>query len=206
MRYIEKTGEPRKFTEWKASENDDWQPTYDKLSGDVKKAVYDSLLTEQGGICCYCERELREDKSHHDYHIEHLDPKYKNRLDYSNFLCSCLRDTEKGEPRHCGHAKKAHEISVHPLQPDCQSKFTFTAAGEIIGLDQNAKDTITILGLNIRKLINMRSKAFEIVLDPDLNRTELKKFVSTYVKRTQNGELNPFVSAVACVARRSNIL
>tara|TARA_R110002049_G_scaffold139883_3_gene300637 strand:- start:796 stop:1404 length:609 start_codon:yes stop_codon:yes gene_type:complete len=199
MRYITKRNEPQELTEWKNLANDDWQPTYGGLPGDVKQAVYSALLNEQGHICCYCERSLTDN----DYHIEHLNPQHLKAgddLDYSNFLCSCLRSTEKGTPLHCGMLKDGHELSVHPLQPDCQSKFTFTAAGEIDGVDPNAKNTINILGLNIMKLNDMRKEALAPFLDKDLSDQEFHRFVSGYLCQSTDGNFNPFVSAVACLS------
>ena len=93
MIFIKKKNEPQEYTDWKNFENENWIPTFDKLSGSVKKSVYDALLVEQGNICCYCERELHDN----DYHIEHLNPQFKHEgddLDYSNLLCSCLNKTD----------------------------------------------------------------------------------------------------------------
>lgn len=70
MKYIEKQQEPCVFTNWKAQANDDWQPKYEYLSGEIKKAVKDTLMSEQGYICCYCERRLTKS----DSHIEHFRP------------------------------------------------------------------------------------------------------------------------------------
>ena len=39
MKYIEKGDEPQSFTDWKDLANEDWQPTYDKLSGQEKRDV-----------------------------------------------------------------------------------------------------------------------------------------------------------------------
>ena len=86
MKYIVKGEEPESFTEWKALANDDWKPTYDQLSGQVKKDVKNALITEQGSICCYCERKL----SYDDSHIEHLNPQCtstEGQLDFQNMLC-----------------------------------------------------------------------------------------------------------------------
>jgi uncharacterized protein (TIGR02646 family) len=61
-------------------------------------------MEEQGFICCYCERRLEERESH----IEHLRPQYpyvNDQLKYQNMLCSCLKQLNAGEPRHCGNLK-----------------------------------------------------------------------------------------------------
>lgn len=195
MRYIQKGAEPQEFIDWKTLANKNWQPTYADLSGNVKEAVYQSLLNEQGYICCYCERELIEN----DYHIEHLNPQRLHAgddLDYTNFICSCLNQTTRGDPLHCGKLKDNKIISVHPLQSDCQSKFTYTFTGEIDGVDQDTKDTIKNLGLNIDKLNAMRKEALSPFLSDDIDTDELKTFVAGYVSLSHNGKRNAFCSMI----------
>lgn len=68
MKHFVKNGEPALFSQWKASATDDWKPTYQDLRGDEKEAVKESLMKEQGYICCYCERRLIDS----DSHIEHF--------------------------------------------------------------------------------------------------------------------------------------
>lgn len=105
MKYIVKRTEPQEFTDWKAEANEDWTPTYDDLRGVQKQAVHESLIREQGGICCYCENSVDVANSH----IEHLRPQSKNfvdPLDYNNMLCSCQRKLMRQEPKHCGNARQ----------------------------------------------------------------------------------------------------
>ena len=198
MKYIKKGVEPTVFTNWKSSANANWRPSYDELSGTVKTAVYKSLLHEQGYICCYCEKRLEED----DYHIEHLLPQSDpntDSLDYANFLCSCLRSTEKGEPLHCGMLKQNNFIPVNPLQKNCQARFFYTANGNIDGLDEESQKTVNILGLNIPKLKDLRKKALEPFLDSTLDENSFVEFLKEYTKMTPDGKYNPFISAVEYV-------
>ena len=106
MKHIVKNQEPQEFIDWKNNANENWQPTYDNLQNPKKRILYHSLLEEQGYICCYCERELKEN----DYHIEHFRPKDRTlfpelQLDYSNLLCSCQRNNQRKTPLHCGNSK-----------------------------------------------------------------------------------------------------
>lgn len=195
MRYIAKGIEPIEFSDWKALENEDWKPNYNELSGLVKTAVYNSLIEEQKGICCYCERELATP----DYHIEHLNPQHKDEgddLDYSNLLCSCLNKTTKGAPLHCGKLKGHEILPITPLQNDCQSKFEYTAMGEILGVNEEANRTIHILGLDIEKLVRMREFAASPFISEELDDDEFISFVEGYVTPNQDGSLNPFCSMI----------
>ena len=186
MKHIVKNQNTPEFDEWKTSANEDWQPTYEDLRDPEKKEVKDSLLTEQGHICCYCERRLIDGNSH----IEHFNPRSNNAadpLDYANMLCSCQNRLEQGVDLRCGNLKGDwfdDQFLVSPLDPGCEGHFAYTADGEIqpaMGSDDAARMTIEKLGLNINKLIDLRKKAMEPFLDENLNAQEFLKFVSGYL-------------------------
>ncbi|MDF5728863.1 MAG: TIGR02646 family protein [Rhizonema sp. PD38] len=87
MKHIKKSQEPSSLTQWKqklGSRTPDWK----SFSQPVKNEVYQSLLQEQGYICCYCSRPI----SRQNCHIEHFKPKsvYRNlTFDYTNLIASC---------------------------------------------------------------------------------------------------------------------
>lgn len=61
-----------------------------------KKELKQSLLREQGFVCCYCGRRIFND---HNTQIEHLEPKhlFKNRnkiYDYDNLMASCYGSSQ----------------------------------------------------------------------------------------------------------------
>lgn len=201
MKYVEKGYEPEAYAKWKALANEDWQPTYDDLSGDLKASVKRSLMQEQGYLCCYCERRLIET----DSHIEHFQPQSDpavDPLDYDNLLCSCQNQIKKGEPRHCGNLKGDWydpELLVSPLDPDCESRFGFEGDGWIKPADKNdraARETITKLGLDIPKLNNLRAGAIDPFLEESLTQNELHQFVSGYLSADDKGHLGEFWSTI----------
>ncbi|MDX2254175.1 MAG: retron system putative HNH endonuclease [Pseudanabaenaceae cyanobacterium bins.39] len=187
MRYIKKGQEPTSFTEWKSQENDNWQPTYSDLRGQIKADVHDALLKEQGYTCCYCGMKINIDISH----IEHLQPqnekdpeKAKNlelAIDFSNLLASCgfsekykISDPEQKYEtvlhclQHCGCKRGNNLLSVSPLQVDCADFFRYTGSGEIRPTEdfdkkQAALETIHILNLNYGNLVAMREEAIAIL-------------------------------------------
>jgi len=201
VKYIEKGNEPQSFTDWKSLANEDWQPTYDKLSGQEKRDVKNALMQEQGHICCYCERVLK----YSDSHIEHLNPQCHNeeeRLDFKNMLCSCQQQLKKGEPLHCGNSKGDNIILITPLQNDCRAKFTYTGDGQIGYTDEDSKNTITYLQLNIDKLNKLRESIIDtfIYLDPLtkdelLSEEESKEYAKKYLEM-KNGKYNPFYTTI----------
>ncbi len=201
MKHIVKQREPKAFTDWKALANENWQPTYSDLAGEPKKAVKETLMAEQGYLCCYCERRLNDD----DSHIEHFRPQSDpavDPLDFSNLLCSCQNQIKKGEPRHCGNLKDDwfdQNLLVSPLDPDCENRFAFTGDGEIKPLADNdlaAAETIKKIGLDIPKLNAMRSKAIEPFLDDGLSPQEMQAFVSGYLSRDASGRFGEFWTTI----------
>ena len=163
-------------------------------------------MIEQGFLCCYCEMALKDDNSH----IEHFKPQKEFpelALDYQNLLCSCLRDIKKEEeekhPIHCGHKKGDYfeqELLISPLNPDCESRFKFLDDGRIEAKDSQdtaAKNTIEKLGLDIENLRDKRKKAIDPFLYlENVDLSELKKFVVTYLKQDENGRFNEFWTTI----------
>lgn len=201
MKHIVKQQEPQPFSEWKALDNKDWQPTYGELSGKEKKAVKDALMAEQGYLCCYCERRLADN----DSHIEHFKPQSETAvdpLDFSNMLCSCQDQLKKGDPRHCGNLKSdwfVDALLISPFDPGCENRFSFTGDGGIEPSQANdaaATETIKRLGLNIPKLRDLRKKAIEPFLDDSLSEGEISQFVSGYLKKNHQDMFGEFYTTI----------
>jgi uncharacterized protein (TIGR02646 family) len=200
VKYILKQNEPQEFTDWKSLANTNWQPSFENLSGTPKESIYESLITEQGCICCYCESNL----SNKDFHIEHFRPQHDpsvDPLDYSNMLCSCQNQLKKGEPRHCGNLKDKwfdEKLLISPLDPSCEKHFLFLGNGLInpANNDNAAAETIKRLGLDCPKLNALRASVIEPFLDETLSLDEMKKIVADYLTKNSNGCYGEFWSAI----------
>ncbi len=176
MKYIKKRVEPQELGHWKAKAKQQSVGVnydYQNLPAPPKGIVQDSLMREQGYICCYCCQRIATDTSH----IEHLNPQnpaLKNEsepdlsLDYKNMLASC--GSGKDLPKHCGQKKGNQAIKVSPIQPNCEVFFSYTGRGEIRPQANNtveqvdaAQQTIEILGLNDYDLKEGRTQALEFL-------------------------------------------
>lgn len=179
MKRIIKNDEPKQFSDWKAQDKMAHRPSWNRVPQPVRQVVRQSLLNEQGAICCYCEGRVTMD----DSHVEHFRPKGPdNELDYSNLLCSCGQDGVTGEPRHCGHAKGSwfdETLLVSPLAPDCEDRFRFTGDGRILANDGDAAADMTInrLKLDLPKLRKLRSAAVDAL--SKLPPTKVRKLLAT---------------------------
>ncbi|MEH1784340.1 MAG: retron system putative HNH endonuclease [Nostoc sp.] len=172
MKYIKKSEEPESFTVWKNLANEDWQPSWENFSKPQKTDVHNSLLQEQGFICCYCGRRINTD----DSHLEHLKPRTtypQLALEYTNILASCQKDTVRKEPLHCGKIKDKwydDNLMISPLDVNCAEFFRYTDDGQILATNNSEKQlaaetTIDKLALNIDKLKDLRAKALEPILE-----------------------------------------
>lgn len=84
MILIVKKKEPDSLIQYRKSSN----ASFDDLDGNVKDEIRTGLLQEQGYLCAYCMKRLRDDRM--AVKIEHYQPRNsENELQYSNLLAVC---------------------------------------------------------------------------------------------------------------------
>lgn len=176
---------------------------WENLDYDVKQELRETLRQEQGHICCYCERQLMESKTH----IEHLKPRDRfpqETFCYENLLLSCQDNRSCGIQKHGWHS----DNMVTPLDCDCEDRFIFTGNGQILPAhkdDQNARETIDRLGLNSPKLKDSRHVVYKMYQQiketspPD----EFDGFVAETLRQNDNGEFAEFWTTIKYVAEKS---
>ena len=222
MRYIKKQKTPQEFLEWKAQVNEDWQPSWDDLKNPEKNIVRQSLLKEQGHICCYCQRRIDLNNSH----IEHFKPKDENyypelSLEYTNFLASCQKEKinietneekirEYGEiPVHCGHAKGNwydEKLTVSPLIQNCADYFLYTEAVEILPSedpDKNEAAKVTIEKLGLDKLNDKRQAVIKGLFGEEkLSKEEIEIFINNLDQRNPEDQYDEFCNVLIYVLKQ----
>jgi uncharacterized protein (TIGR02646 family) len=139
------------------------------------KELKESLLKEQGFICCYCQIGLignPHNNTHADIVVEHLLPKsiYPAKIfDYDNLLLSCnggkenIEQPYESRPKCCDYHKSDELIPISRLDSDCEDFFDYyidfsTAELQILmaGITADAQKTIEVLNLNVEQLKNKR--------------------------------------------------
>lgn len=197
MKHIDKTSEPKSFSDWKR-QNIPYGMGYGELHSDVKQELHMAIMREQGGICCYCERQISQD----DSHIEHFCPQKGDdacpdqALDYQNLLCSCQRSHAliPREPRHCGVLKgQWFSIAlISPLGAECEERLRFAADGSVYPADNDreAKVTIARLGLDIDKLRTLRARTLQALADLPGHK------VRELLDRPLDGQFQPFYTTI----------
>ncbi len=163
MKHISKQSEPNHFKTWKDNNSSSlWE---EFVKSNEYRSLKSFLRDEQEGRCCYCEIIIQ---GNCDTHIEHYKPKSKypnDKYNYLNLLASCQHNDS------CGHKKgKVYDNFIVSPFGDCESRFTYTGNGMIISSDENdehAKKTSELLGLNCKRLRDLRNTILQILEDCD---------------------------------------
>lgn len=208
MKHVTKEQAPASFVAWRACGNEHWVPGYGDLQNPEKRELHEALIAEQGAVCCYCGRRI----GLWDSHIEHFRPQEHwpaLALDYQNLHASCLRDTEPGQPLHCGHAKGSsldEACCISPLEDDCEQRFGYALDGHILGHDAKAAYMADLLKLDGPVLRNRRGAVLEGVFDNDFlasaTAEELAAVRAGYVRRDESGRLPDLGHVVAHFAEQ----
>lgn len=196
MRTIQKNGEPRSLTAHRQQAHADYDNYADK------DALRQSLVTEQRGLCCYCQSRIKPDPQ--KMKIEHwqCQANYPNRqLDYQNLLGACLGG--HGNPtqeQHCDTRKGNAELCFCPTDPmhPIEQQIRYLGDGNITSDDENIKTALNdVLNLNWSRLVNNRKAVLQAFqerlqtgkrLDPT---RELAKWDGS-----QHGDMEPFSQVV----------
>ena len=163
MRTITKGPEPASLTTYRKT----LRSNYNDYTG--KDALRDALVTEQGGLCCYCMGRIRNGPT--TMKIEHWrsQSRYPARqLEYRNLLGACLGG--EGQPpslQHCDTRKGDQDLLWNPAAPDhhIETRLRYENDGSIRSdegeFDAQIKD---ILNLNITFLKNQRKNVLSAIL------------------------------------------
>lgn len=207
MKRIYKNDEPQEILQWKSKfKNKNGRvPRYSDLN-EVENLPHkiflkNSLISEQGHICCYCCKPIDTKNSH----IEHIRPKERDEyraisLEYENLLASCQGYHDREE--NCGHSKDNafnEELFVSPLEENCESLFEFSDRGKIKATDGNerAAYTIEILNLDTEQLNAARTEAMWVsgAMD-ELTEDECQKLLDKFQSVDERGRYAGFSDAI----------
>ena len=214
MIYIQKEAEPQELINWKKNNS---QKGYNDLSRTQKRILRNSLLKEQGYICCFCGcsiGELNEQQNNtviqcvikkgkkHNTRNAHIMPQSKNprlSLDYNNICASC--NSAIHNERHCDIAQENKILPITPLQQDCADYFLFRIDGTIIpnsnktqNEQNNAQDTIDILNLNSNFLKLEREKIIKNFSNmvKSLSDEDIKNVIKNLSQKNSKGVYAPY--------------
>jgi len=179
-------------------------------AGDWKSDLKKALLSEQGGICCYCMCRITEEAMK----IEHLKCQERNKhlsLDYRNLLAACKGG--EGSPQklqHCDTRKANRDIGLNPTG-DVERFINYLADGTLKVTDlQHDGDINIVLNLNTDNLVRSRKDAYtacSTAVSARLGQTtwrkeDLERVLEKWQELDAKGNFRPFVQVGVALIRK----
>ena len=169
MKQIVKTHSPKSFVEFCNKPF----AVYDG-SDFPKEELRQSLLSEQGHICCYCMKRIPEkvekdgwesfDMKVEQYQCQDHFPKL--RLTYTNLFGACTGNEGKPKKLQTCDTKKGNlDLSINPTStiPNCETLFKYNSEGEISSITDSGeinRQLNEVLNLNMQTLKDGRCEIY----------------------------------------------
>ena len=156
-----------------------------------KEELRQSLLSEQGHICCYCMKRIPEHSAPY-MKVEHFkcQENYGGmQLTYTNLFGACTGN--EGQPKikqTCDTKKGNIELTINPtsILPICETLFKYNSEGEISSVSDNAdvnRQLNDVLNLNMQTLREGRSEIYlEVQERVRLESKRAKKNKAAFIK------------------------
>jgi uncharacterized protein (TIGR02646 family) len=137
---------------------------WEALPGEEKRLVPEALLEDQGHLCCYCMKRIRDDAMK----VEHYraQSKYPDAaLEWDNLLATCLGE---GGPQHqqtCDTKKGNADLTLDPRVSHVARNLRYLIDGSIRSTDTaESRDLEEHLNLNFEGLKRQRTQAYDALL------------------------------------------
>lgn len=164
MRAIVKDAEPHSLAQHRAGQYSDYDNYQDK------EELRTALVSEQGGICCYCMGRIRANTE--AMKIEHWRSQTTHpdeQLDYRNLLGACMGgEGQLTHLQYCDTKKANLELRWNPANPEhrIESRVKYEADGTIRADDDTFNNQLNqVLNLNLAWLRNNRKGVLTGLLD-----------------------------------------
>lgn len=155
MIHIQKNTAPRHFLCYAS----DPRARFDDMDSDTKSILRNALLDEQGHICAYCMKRLKDKVK-----IEHYVPRNEeNELQYTNLLVVCSGgEGLKKKDQTCDTRKGNTVLHIDPQNAGHMQQIRYKSNGEIFADNEDfQRDLDQTLNLNLESLVEWRKTALE---------------------------------------------
>jgi len=218
MKHIVKNKEPQSLKTYRSTPNA-------SFNGCNKEDIRKSLIEEQGAICAYCMKRIRNKwnlKLQKPFtEIEHyksqdiyngIDGKPDLRLNYTNMLGVCNGNARN--PKHKLHCDKSKDLeknkpllplSIDPLNPNCEQLIEFRGNGKAVSKNPTIHSEINdVLNLNEENLVKNRTVAINTAIESinkkrgankEWRRSDINAEIKAWKKRYKSG-YRPYCRAV----------
>lgn len=163
MRNIRKPGLGPELAGALARHKRDSNPEFACLTKECKAALKESLLKEQGALCCYCMKRIFVDTMR----VEHWRCQERHpalQLEYDNLLAACagrighLPDVQDI----CDVRKGNKDLKYNPAADDVERLLTYKKDGTIVSSDPEFEEQLhSVLNLNCALLQRNRQAVFD---------------------------------------------
>jgi uncharacterized protein (TIGR02646 family) len=238
MKQIIKTASPNQFEAWKIKKRftrDDlikksqlnsqrgeiWK-TFTKKT-EIKNLVKESLLNEQGYICCYCQQSIKLNEQSIIEHFIARATDATKMFDYDNLFACCdggqkerteqNSDEENNQhieviPKYCGHARGNIEVLINPLDINCETHFAYEFIESpddkpevsIKELSDSGKQAIQVLNLDNKVLRKMRGEFIAGFID-GISIEEIEELLPQIKQKNEDGKFQPFCAVLEYVLK-----
>jgi uncharacterized protein (TIGR02646 family) len=162
MRLIKKTGAPTSFQTYTRAD----AASYDEMDKGVKDDLLKSLISEQMGVCAYCQQHLNLNSATIEHHCERsicngTEGTSDLRLDYKNLMAVCLGKGGQPTETHCDTRKaecagpnataNGLPMQVNPTKLAHIKTVSYSSTGLI-------KSSHTTYDKEINELLNLNAK------------------------------------------------
>lgn len=193
--------------------------TKDASEKSIRTEIKEALLIEQGYLCAYSLRRISVDSCHIEHILAqnthpHLDVDYQNMAvcfpknggDFSHGYGApikggaCIKwpNAATCSRQDCPEKPCDRVINfVSPYSLNCEKRFAYKLNGEIQGLDAEAIDTIELLKLNHKNLVDLRYREIKvnglsIRSNKPKSPTEARRFAESVLQFDDKKHLAPF--------------
>ena len=183
--------EPASLTKWKRK---NVLGNYDGLTNIERQDIRYTCTKEQFYLCAYCCKRISGDST--DCMNEHVVARKlapHRSLDFNNIVASCRT------PNQCDSAHGSQVLPLTPFDTECESDIDFSLSGRVKGLTDNAKQSIQVLNLGNKSLVQQRKQFVQALLlgtgvDPDdiVEDDDLLQLVIDDLSKPNNGRLEAF--------------
>ncbi len=193
MRKITKVAglEPSSLTRWKRANP---HSNYDNLTKIAREDIRSACAIEQFYLCAYCCKPISgtiKDCMNEHVLARRIAP--NKSLDYANIVASCRT------PKQCDNAHGSQPLPLTPFDIECETDLKFKLSGRVEGITVDAKETIRVLNLGNKSLIEQRKQFVQALLlgdgiDPDdvVDDSDLIKMVINDLSKPKDGKLASF--------------
>jgi len=217
VRFVDKGNEPRELQDFKqANRKTPQNLRYDALDARIKHALREQMLREQGAVCAYTMEAIGRSEAA-DCHVEHIRPQSAdeaNELDCRNMVLCAPGNSDLAQADWGANKKGGAEVDennfVSPLNRNCETRLKFGANGDVRSAnpeDTAAGDTIDLLNLNHRRLLDARSILIrEYGLGAEtrkpLTTSQAERLAAEIMRLDAHGWAQPYCVAIKQVAER----